>query len=203
MIPGQAEKDITFNESILLIDQFLNNSVNGLVEELPESLKVGDKFIITKGDRKNQICFLSHESREKEYLIPCENSVIFSRQQKSFFLFYENKWTIVGASQEKIPSNFIGASKEYKISNDSSYHYLYLSDNTTINLDGIELPEIIIIKQNENDPKTLKWSWNILWENQLAHVITQTKNRFDIVKLFRLPESNHFLGKIISQNFKF
>ena len=48
MVPGQAEKDIVFNESILLIDQFLSNSVNGFTKDTPKSLKIGEKFIIVK-----------------------------------------------------------------------------------------------------------------------------------------------------------
>ena len=85
MIPGQAEKDVIFNESMLLIDQFLNNSVNGFTPDIPESLKIGEKLIISDGKRKNQICFLSHDSKEIEFLKAKDNTIVFAKEQKCFF----------------------------------------------------------------------------------------------------------------------
>jgi hypothetical protein len=100
--------------------------------------------------------------------------------------------------------NFTGISESYTVPIDIANHYLYLSEDCAITLTKTTLPEItIIIKQNANSAKTLNWPDNILWENNSAHIMTITTNRFDIVKLFRLPESSHFLGKIVSQNHKF
>lgn len=204
MVPGQAEKDIVFNESILLIDQFLSNSVNGFTKNIPESLKVGEKFIITDGDRKNQVCFLSHESKEIEFLKAKDNTIVFVKEQKCFFLFDTDSWIKINIGSSQIPKKFTGIDQEYTPPIDISNHYLYLSDDCTITLAKTFLSELtLVIKQNAEEAKTLDWPDNILWENNSAHVMTTTTNRFDIIKLFRLPETNHFLGKIISQNHKF
>lgn len=204
MVPGQAEKDVVFNESILLIDQFLSNSVNGFTRDIPESLKVGEKLIITDGKRKNQVCFLSHDSKEIEFLKAKDNTIIFVKEQKCFFLFDTDSWVKINIDSGQIPANFTGINEDYTPSIDVANHYLYLSDDCTITLAKTVLSELtLIIKQNAEESKTLNWPENILWENDSAHVMTPTMNRFDIIKLFRLPESNHFLGKIISQNHKF
>ncbi|MDP5109901.1 MAG: hypothetical protein NWP47_00755 [Rickettsiaceae bacterium] len=204
MVPGQIEKDIIFNESILLIDQFLNNSVNGFIKDVPDSLEVGEKFIILNGDKKNHICFLSHNSKSIEFLTPSDNTVVFSKEHKCFFLFDKDNWIKINTGSSQVPVNFTGISESYTVPVDIANHYLYLSEDCAITLTKTTLPEItIIIKQNASSAKTLNWPDNILWENNSAHIITTTTNRFDIVKLFRLPESNHFLGKIVSQNHKF
>lgn len=204
MVPGQIEKDIIFNESILLIDQFLNNSVNGFIKDVPDSLEVGEKFIILNGDKKNHICFLSHNSKSIEFLTPSDNTVVFSKEQKCFFLFDKDNWIKINTGSSQVPMNFTGISESYTVPVDIANHYLYLSEDCAITLTKTTLPEITtIIKQNANSAKTLNWPDNILWENNSAHIMTTTTNRFDIVKLFRLPESNHFLGKIVSQNHKF
>lgn len=204
MVPGQAEKDIVFNESILLVDQFLNSSVKGFIKDIPKSLKVGEKFIISDGKKKNQICFRSHNSKEIEFLEPTINTIIFSNAQKCFFLFESDKWVKINLGFSQTPKSFTGISKSYTTPLDIANHYLYLSGNCKITLTKTILTELtIIIKQNAKETKTLEWPENILWEDNTPHKITTTKNRFDIVKLFSIPESNHFLGKIISQNHKF
>lgn len=204
MIPGQAEKDVVFNESILLIDQFLSNSVNGFTRDIPEVLTVGEKLIITDGERKNQICFLSHDSKEIEFLNVKDNTIVFVKEQKCFFLFDTDSWVKINIDSGQIPANFTGISGDYTPPIDVANHYLYLSDDCTITIAKTVLSELtLVIKQNAEESKTVDWPENILWENDSAHVMTATTNRFDIIKLFRLPESNHFLGKIISQNHKF
>ena len=204
MVPGQAEKDIVFNESILLIDQFLNNSVNGFIPDIPDSLEVGKKFIISDGNKKNQICFRSHNSKKIEFLGPSSNIIVFSKEQKCFFLFDTDNWVKINVESGKIPTNFTGISESYTTPIDIANHYLYLSDDCTITLATTTLAELtIVIKQNAEESKTLDWPDNILWENNSTHVMTTTTNRVDTIKLFRLPESNHFLGKIISQNHQF
>ena len=204
MVPGQIEKDIVFNESILLIDQFLNNSVNGFINDVPDILEVGEKFIISNGDKKNHICFLSHPSKLIEFLKPSDNTIIFSREQKCFFLFDKDHWVKINIGSSQVPTNFTDISESYTVPIDIANHYLYLTENCAITLAKTTLPEItIIIKQNANAAKTLDWPDNILWENNSAHILTTTANLFDIVKLFCLAETNHFLGKIVSQNHKF
>ena len=198
MVPGQAEKDVVFNESLLLIDQFLNNSIIGFISDIPDKLEVGNKFIISDGKRRNQICFLSHESKELEFLTPSNNSIIFSKEQNCFFLFDTDNWIKINTESSLILSGFIGISGEYQASN-ASNQYLYLSNNCTITLGKTIITEItIIIKQNAEAPKIIEWPDNILWENNHSHVVTTTPNSLYIIKLFSLPESNHFLGKIIS-----
>lgn len=204
MVPGQIEKDIVFNESMLLIDQFLNKSVNGFIDDVPHDIKVGEKFIISNGNKKNHICFLSHNSKLIEFLKPSDNTIVFSREQKCFFLFDKDNWNRINTVSSEVPTNFMTISENYKLPIDNANHYLYLSEDCTITLAKTTLPEItIIIKQNANSAKTLDWPDNILWENNSAHIITTSTNRLDIIKLFHLPESNNFLGKIVSQNHKF
>lgn len=203
MIPGQDHKDIVFNESILVLDQFINNTVNNFAEETPEEIEVGQKFIITGEEHTNQICFLPHESRDIQFITPKEGMVVFLISQLCFFLFNNEGWVKV-KKHSQIPGNFSGINGEHAIQNDIATHYLFLSANSTIALPAITTSELtIIIKQNNAAIFTLAWPNNILWENNAAHVMTAINNSMDVIKLFRIPETNHFLGKIISQNHQF
>jgi hypothetical protein len=203
MIPGQDHKDLVFNESILVIDQFFNNTVTNFVEETPEEIRVGEKFIITGEVRTNQICVLTHESRDIQVITPKAGMVLFLTSQLCFFLFDGEGWVKV-TSRSQLPEHFSGINEEHIIQNHVANHYLYLSSHSNITLPATTAPELtIIIKQNYESAFTLTWPDNILWENNAAHVLTSTKNSIDVVKLFSLPETNHFLGKIISQNHKF
>jgi hypothetical protein len=203
MVPDQAHKDILFNESMLKIDQFLNISINGFIKDIPKTLNVGEKLIICEGIKKNHICFLLHDSKKIEFLKPTNGMIVFSIQQSCFYLF-DDKWLKINIGSEIIAKNFDGIEGEYIAPIDVVNHYLYLSKNTTIILKKSLVPELtLIIKQNSSTSFAFKWPDNILWENGKEHIMTNKANAIDIVKLFQLPESNHFLGKIISQNHQF
>ena len=49
MVPNQINKDVIFNESLLKIDNFLNSTVNGFIEDIPDNPGIGEKYIITSG----------------------------------------------------------------------------------------------------------------------------------------------------------
>ena len=217
MLPDQAQKDIVFNESMILIDQFLKNTIDGFKDKMPDSISIGEKFIIKNGDNKNKICFLSHDSKQIALLDPTQNTLVFVKEEQCFFIFDHNNWTQVNLSGtttstkndqstkptlHALPNNFTGIEKEYNLPLDMANHYLYLSNNCIVKLVGdAKISEItILIKQHWQKVSNITWPSNILWENQKKHIITQTKNTMDIVKIFYLPESQHFLGKIISQN---
>lgn len=204
MVPGQDHKDIVYNESILTIDQFLNNSITNFISAVPEVLEVGKKFILTEGDNLNQICFRSHESKEVQYLLPIQGMIIFVTNRLCFFLFNDGEWIKTNMGVNKIPENFSGINGEYTIPIDVANHYLCLSVNSSIIVEETLLPELTItIKQNHENSFLLAWPDTILWENNEAHVMTEANNSMDVVKLFRIPETHHFLGKIISQNHQF
>mgnify|MGYP006149673411 CR=1 FL=1 len=154
-------------------------------------------------EHTNQICFLPHEARDTQFITPKTGMVIFLTSQLCFFLFNGEGWIKVKTCSQ-IPENFNGINGEHAIQNDVTSHYLCLSANSIIALPESAISELtFIIKQNDEALFTLAWPDNILWENNAAHVMTATNNSMDVVKLLRIPESNHFLGKIISQNHQF
>ncbi len=204
MVPGQDHKDIVYNESILTIDQFLNNSVTNFISAVPEVLEVGKKFILTEGDNLNQICFRSHESKEVQFLTPIEGMMVFVATSFCFFIFNNGEWIKIDMGVSKIPESFSEINGDYTLPNNVANHYLYISANSSIITEEILLPELTItIKQNHENSFLLAWPDTILWENNEAHVMTEATNSMDVIKLFRIPETHNFLGKIISQNHQF
>jgi hypothetical protein len=219
MVPNQPNKDVIFNEALLRIDSFLNIAINGVLTEEPTELTVGAKYVIIDGNYRNCICFRTQTAKAIEYIYPQNGSLVFSLESRDFMLFYNGNWeeirfnptgaaafdrTYAGRGSPTVDTNFTGTNGEFIATGNKPYFYLYLNSNSSLNFDQVTLSEItIIIKQCYNSVHSLTWPYNILWENRTPHRITTTPNATDLVKLYRLPETTHFLGKVIAQNFQF
>ena len=209
MVPSQLNKDIVFNEALLKIDSFMNFSVIDFIDHKPEQLKNGEKFIISSGEDKNKICYKPLNSKVVLLQEPKAGIVVFIIKTGCFYVFADNDWKNISLPSTKseesvVPSKFIGISEKFSISPKQSYHYLYLNSDTAIGIEEKVNSEIsIIIKQSSTELFNIKWSANILWEGKQQHIMSQSKNSMDLIKLYQLPESQHFLGKIIAQNFSY
>ena len=206
MVPNQINKDLVFNESTLMMDIFLSNTIDGLIKEPPKELCSGEKFIITEGDRKNQICYRSHKYKGIDYITPNEGMFFFLSESKSFILYKDEEWIKIdyGKNNNYVDQKFTGISGIFRAVNNKSHFYLYLDQNTKLDFQDVTISEItIIIKQCYNNVRILNWPSNILWENKLPHKITQSPNAVDIIKLYKLPETAHFIGKIIAKSIKY
>jgi hypothetical protein len=134
---------------------------------------------------------------------------VFIIKTACFYIFADNDWKNISLLSTKseesvIPSKFISTNQKFLISPKQSYHYLYLNSDTEIGIEEKMHSEIsIIIKQSSTELFNIKWSANILWEGKKQHIMSQSKNSMDLIKLYQLPESQHFLGKIIAQNFSY
>ncbi len=215
MVPNQTNKDVVFNESLLTIDNFLSITVNGFTKNPPETLQEGEKYIITDGEYKNHICFKTHESKDVSYFLPKTGTLFFILENHNFMLFENNNWEEIKFSSTNddalnafshmyVPEKFTCIDGYFEVPNNTPYLHLYLHNDAELDFSKVEMLETtIVIKQCYNDIKELTWPHNILWENKSPHELTKIPNASDIVKLYRLPETTHFLGIIITQNFQF
>ena len=133
-----------------------------------------------------------------------------SNPRKGWVIFQRTWWVIFQRVLTETPvcppvsKNFTGIDDVFDAPNHTPYLHLYLNSDVTLNFEQVEIPEVtIMIKQCYNASKALIWPDNILWQNKALHQMTQTPNATDIVKLCRLPETTHFLGTVVAQNFQF
>lgn len=214
MVPNQINKDVIFNESLLKIDSFLNFTVNGFIEDIPDNLGIGEKYIITSGKYIDHICYISHESKGVQYFLPKQGMLVFSLKTHNFLLYINNQWQEIQLNSNNesneniaipnIDKNFTGINELFEAPADKSYLYLYLKGDTTLGFEQTAIPELtIMIKQCYDASYTLTWPENILWEDKTPHLMSKTPNATDLIKLYQLPETTHFLGKIIAQNYQF
>lgn len=202
MVPMQWHKDIVFNESLLKIDSFMNVSINSFIDDVPAQMGIYDKYIIARGENKNNICYKPLDSKPISLQIPKAGMIIFLLKDKCFYLFDGIQWQRISQMQSKI--EFTPIAGDFVTSSNIQNYYLYLNASANLHIEDILFPEItIIIKQYDSDVFSLTWSDNILWENQLLHIMTNRINAIDIIKLYKLPETDHFLGKIIGQDFNY
>lgn len=203
MVPLQENKEIVFNESIIKIDNLLLISAESFTADIPTIIETGKKYIITKGDHKSGICYKSLSSKPITIQPPVQGMVIFVIEENCFFCFHGNSWKQIGSSPS-IPANFTAISGDYDLVINRQINYLYLDSDTNLNITDSPFGEVtLIIKQTYNQISKLHWQDNILWENKTSHKITAVENSIDIVKLYKLPETGHFLGRIIARNFNY
>lgn len=216
MVSNQANKDIVYNESILKIDTFLNLSVTGFIEQKPNLLEPHEKYIITTGTNKNKICYSKGSSGIIELFKPYNGMILYCLKENSFFVFNKDQWhpvlqssSISQPRQLSDPSlpkeiSFTGIRGKFTPPNDQGLCYLYLEGASEIDMLTSKNTQLtIIIKQHYQNPYGLKWSPNILWPQKQPHIMTAIPNTMDILRLYRLPETNNFLAEIINQNYQY
>lgn len=212
-----ANKDVLYNEAIIKLDTFLNMSVVDFIDKMPESSKAGEKYIITGNANKGYIGYLPYDGKQHEHLKPAEGMIVFVKSEQSFYTFNDNQWqklfistknedSKVSSSNSKIAENakFVGIQGDYVAPENEDQLYLYVNDDVTINLDKVKQKLLtIIVKQHYSQTKNITWPSNILWQGKNPHQLTATPNAMDIVRIYRMVESNHFFGEIVGQNYQF
>lgn len=223
-----VNKDILFNENLLKIDAMMANCITAMVNDAPSQINANEKFIIMGGNNKNFICFKAHPEKPIELIKPVNGMIFYVISEQDFFLFNNDNWSkIKSASAAPVnmaivpgpsvqtttggaPSlltgqeKFIGIQGDYSAPVDQEFLHLYINDNVIINLDAIKTKQTtFIIKQHYQQVRTLEWPSNILWQNKTPHKMTPKANVMDVVKVYRLIETNHFLGEIIGQGYEF
>ena len=225
MVPMQENKEVIFNESLSTLDDFCNASVAAFIGEPPAKPIAGLKYIIDAESNKNNVCFCVDESKGWQFLKAFQGMVIFVQKNNDFFIFEQNTWRALNLSAGAISGSstggasstqangptlvedsehFKGINKKFEPTNDSEHLYLYLDGECHVNLENVKLRQLtLIIKQNYKASFKMTWSGNILWPNKAPHIMTPTPNSIDVIRLYRLIETTHFIGEIIGQNYKF
>ncbi len=222
-----ANKDVLINENFIKIDHLLNSSIKCFSDNILEDFSPGEKIILTSEDKKNIIVYKIEKGKNVEQIIPKDGMIVFVQSEKSFFIFSEGNWNPIAigsvgnsGTQEpfKLPENvavgastlltgnekFMGIEGEYTAPANYEALHLYLNNDVQFNLDNIKTRMVtFIIKQHYNSVKKLEWPHNILWQNKTSHKMTEEANSTDIVRLYRLVETNHFLGEVVGQNYQF
>jgi hypothetical protein len=99
-------------------------------------------------------------------------------------------------TEEPVEIFFEGASGDYEISKQMTY--LYLGGKTKLILAGSKHIILdIILKQNSSKVFDVEFDAPILWKSGGKYVSSRSPNRFDQIRLIKLPETEHFIGEVI------
>lgn len=221
MVPMQINKEILFNESLITLDSFCNSTIIGFIDGDLHHPNIGDKYILLKGKDENSIVYCTDQSKGWQYLKPKAGMIMFVCKENSFFMF-DKKWIKLAGGEAfqanfspnlvaNLPSNlmepnlkFSSLVEKFLVTDKSEELYLYLNGDAEISLEESKLKKItIIIKQNYAQKYKLSWSHNILWDKKITHQMSQIANAMDVISLYRLPETQHFIGQIVAQNCQF
>lgn len=234
LTPNNSNKDYTYNENITKIDCLMDMSALDFVDSVPSSFPAGSKYIITNGEKQNQICYKTNDQKPPLFLKPLPGKVLFVLAQECFYRFDGENWKEIAAKslsgsitgtdsgsaggEYKMPENmavgaatllsgnekFSGIEGEYYAPHDYEFLHLYVSNDVQVNLDKVQTRLVtFIIKQHYQTVKKFNWPDNILWQNKTPHKLTAKANATDIVRIYRLVETNHFLGEIVGQDYQF
>jgi hypothetical protein len=200
--PMQIDKDIVFNEALLMLDNFCNSTVVSFIATLPSVPAIGKKYILSAGENIGRICYCSNLSKGWQLLAPQDDMVMFVHKENNFFIFEQNGWKSIDILQNNAASQkaFIGIDTHFVVPRYQKSLYLYLNNNCTINF--TESQEVtLILKQNTNSIYQLSYSNNIRWKDKVPHKMTENINAIDIIKFYPLIETNDLLAEIIGQNY--
>lgn len=207
MVPSQINKDIIYNEAILKLDDFSNLSICDFIDTCPSELDAGIKYIIRTGSKKNHICYRSHESKPVMLHEPRDGMVIYMISQGQFLFYSKNEWRECSDNQSQTlgkSNNFSGVYGQHTLDVTAKNHYLYLSEDTEIIAQNLKFETInLIIKQSHSTANNLTWSSNILWNNKTAPTSKPAKNSLSFFQLYALPETDHYFGIILGENFNY
>lgn len=204
MVPSQINKDIIYNETILKLDDFFHNTIDGVIDKKPSEIEVGKKYIISSGEDRNHICYRSSESKSVSIHIPKEGMLVYLKSESKFIFFSEDLWKDCTGSTNSKASYFTGICKKYVLPQNQGQHSLYLSSNVEIIAKNIPLESItLIIKQSYDQNNKLFWSSNILWHNNVIPKRVPKKNSISLIKLYSMPETDHYLGLVLGDNFNY
>jgi hypothetical protein len=207
MVPSQINKDIIYNEAILKLDDFSNLSICDFINTYPSELDAGIKYIIRNGNDRNKICYRSHESKPIMLHEPRDGMVIYMISQGKFLFYSKGEWQECLDIQPQTlgkSNNFSGVYGQHLLLTNTKNHYLYLSEDTEIIAQDLPFETInLIIKQSHSVANNLTWSSNILWNNKQAPTAKPTQNSLSFFQLYALPETDHYFGIILGENFNY
>ncbi|WPY01362.1 DUF2793 domain-containing protein [Candidatus Trichorickettsia mobilis] len=210
MTPMQTDKEILFNEALLKIDSFCNSTVRNFIQQLPEAMIVGDKYILAFGENEGDICYCADLAKGWQLLKAKAGMIVFVCEENSFFIFgYDHRWSKVttaaqAAREHEViaDNNFIGIADQFTLPAATKYISLYLNGNCTILLDQVQIHKFtIILKQNYTTSYRITWSQNILWPQHHPHQITVQTNAMDIISFYRIVETQSFAAVVVGQGY--
>lgn len=211
----QLHKEITYNQSLSIIDALLNKSIIDFIDEIPAKLERGNSYIVTSNPSDNKL--KAHADNIAVYLegwhfIKPKGGMIFFVNRYNNFYVFNDKWLHsaininINAVRQKIeevknlapeplpiPPKLTSPSENFTITH--PYHALYLNNNVFIDIANISFPITIAIKQNNQKCFQIKWSDNILWRNKIKPDIAQKPNVVQVYKLYPLFEKDFYLGE--------
>ncbi len=226
MVPNQNDKETLFNQSVNIIDSFINFYAQKIVTQIPTSLKAGEKYIVSGADGKGKISYCLIGSNRVETIDAPEGIICFVKEENHFYISENKVWkklnisasgdapatnNVASSVTTKLASDivvqsekFFGIDKKYELPVDAKNLYLYMNNDCELNFEKIQTREfVVIIKQNWQRTFNLIWPHNVLWADKQTHKLTQQANAVDIVRFYRLIETQHFIAEVIGQNYQF
>ena len=160
MLPSQINKEIIFNEAILKLDGFANCCINGFTDHEPEDYTYGDKYIMSQGENKNNICYILAPSHQWHILKPQKGMHVFLQSAMEIYVFNGNDWLALN----RLSSYIISAQGQVQLAPNTTHAALTLQEDTQVDLTQVLTSKVsIVIKQHTQKIYQLTWSDNIIW----------------------------------------
>ena len=196
MMPAQLNKEIIFNEALVRVDGFLNSTIKGFVEQVPQEYKIGDKYIVSSGEYKNQICYIFAHSHQWQFLKARNGMRFFCQELDEMICFDGDSWRVANAlSDFKLKGHFY-------VQNTTQYLSLHLEDDAVIDLSNARANKItIILMQNKIKTYQVQWGGDILWPNGIVHSVSRNLGAIEVIEFYKIAASGKFLSTVISNNY--
>jgi hypothetical protein len=198
MSPAQINKEILFNEAVTRLDGFCNSAIKAFTADLPQQWQIGDKYILTQGAQRNNICYILAQSHDWQILSAAKGMTFFCQSINNFITFTGSQWQLCASGQTE---QFIGIAGEFIAAPFSTFLSLYVNDDVTIDLGQVASYQLtIILKQNATKASALNWQGSILWPKECA-LASSLANQIYLLQFYKLAQENTFIATAVDYSY--
>lgn len=86
ILQAQAQKEVTHNQALKILDVYVNTVVEAIVDELPETGNDGDMYITARGN------LAQYSNASWEYYQPFDWMEVWVKEKQTKMIFNGKKW---------------------------------------------------------------------------------------------------------------
>ena len=192
----QVNKELIFNESIVVLDSMTNIVIEDFIDDENHVSTQSDlAYIINAGPKKNYIIYKNINTKNYQYFLPQSDFIVYVKSKSDFYIFNESTWHQLPHKDNNNSREYKAVSEYYNINENTPERvYLYLNGNINIELSKISFPQLtLIIKQSHQAVFHVEWMGNILFPDNVRPNMQLKQNGFNIFIFYAIPHEHNCL----------
>ncbi len=199
---NQAQKEITANEAISIIDAILNRgAIHRGTNTPPGSPIAGDLYIIgasPTGIWASKANNITYYNTTWKFISPNEGMKIWVNDEDTIYIWNGLSWQ---RQIEAVISSNSGSSYSINLDNGNLFK-ITLNNNCTFSFSNIpasgKAAKVTLIKmQDSTGNRSVTWPTSVKWVGGIAPTLTNSANSIDIINFLSVDGGGNWYGQIM------